>query len=108
MSFIILCLIWQPIHYASDAGKLEIVKILCAKKVNLNYIVSIFAIFYTSAIQNSKEFVTFQKKNFFHTTARYWASINHHRDVEKYLVSHGAYDSDKEFEMIMKKLDLNM
>lgn len=54
MSFIILCLIWQPIHYASDAGKLEIVKILCAKKVNLNYIVSIFVIFYTSAIQIQK------------------------------------------------------
>lgn len=32
-------LIWQPLHYASDAGKLEIVKILCAKKVNLNFIV---------------------------------------------------------------------
>ena len=38
------------------------------------------------------------------TTARYWASINHHRDIEKLLVDNGALDLDAEYEMIMKKL----
>ena len=40
------------------------------------------------------------------TTARYWASINRHRKVEKYLVDHGALDPDKEYEMILARLDL--
>ena len=40
------------------------------------------------------------------TTARYWASINHHRDIEALLIKHGALDLDAEYEMIMKKLSV--
>lgn len=75
---------WRPLHFAADAGRLEIVKILVAKGVAVNEL--------TSA----------------NTTARYWASINRHRLVEKYLVDHGALDPDREYEMIMRKLDLGM
>ena len=39
------------------------------------------------------------------TTARYWASINHHRNIEKYLIDHGALDPDAEYKMILKHLD---
>lgn len=72
---------WRPIHFAADAGNLEIVKILIFQGVKLNEL--------TTA----------------NTTARYWASVNRHRKVENYMVEHGALDADQEYEMIMRKLD---
>jgi ankyrin repeat protein len=75
-----LLIYWTPLHYAAEAGKKEIVKVLIASRVDLNRLTH----------SNS--------------TARYWASINHHRDIERLLVKYGALGCDAEYEMIMKKL----
>ena len=72
---------WGPLHYAAESGADEIVKLLIAMHVNPNVLT-------TS-----------------NTTPRYWASINRHRNIEKFLVAHGALDIDQEYEMICKKLD---
>lgn len=71
---------WTPLHYAAEAGRKEIVKVLIASHVELS------------------------KLTLSNTSARYWASINHHRDIERLLVKYGALDCDSEYEMIMKKL----
>ena len=73
---------WSPLHYASESGHIDIVKILIACHVDLN------------------------RLTMSNTTARYWASINHHRDIEALLVKNGALDLDAEYEMIMKKLSI--
>jgi ankyrin repeat protein len=69
------------LHYAAESGRFDIVKVLVASGVDLN------------------------KISMSNTTARYWASINHHRDIENFLVKHGALDCDAEYNFIMKKLD---
>jgi hypothetical protein len=31
--------------------------------------------------------------------------LNRHREVERFMVAHGALDADREYEMILKHLD---
>jgi len=77
-----LFIIWNPLHYAAEAGNIEIVKILIKHRVDINAL----------TLSN--------------TTARFYSSIKRYKDIEKILLENGALDCDNEFEMIKTKLQI--
>jgi hypothetical protein len=80
------------LHFAADAGKLEIVKILIAEAVTLH------------ELTNPFDLIS-QCLSCFHSTARYWAAINRDRAVANILVTHGALNCDQKYEMVMEHLE---
>jgi ankyrin repeat protein len=83
---------WTPLHFAADAGKLEIVKILVAEGVKLNELTkAVYSCLLTSFLFPFNDSILGGDQS-------PWPIAN-------VLVTHGTFNCDHEYEMIMKHLE---